>query len=1203
MMKHPPSARVRRSKGFALVVVLSVLALLLVLIVGLISRAGTERSAATGFQASVSARQLADTAVSLVQGQIYAATTQGTEVAWTSQPGMVRTFDKNGESRHSYKLYSSSEMISEGAPASGSLSADMPPATWGEDVATWSDLNAPLEVNGTKNFPILDPSSPAQGFAINSAPGANAFQLAPMPVRWLYVLKDGSLVAPTGTGATASVAETASNPIVGRVAFWTDDDTCKVNINTASEGVYWDTPRAGSQQELGFARFQPAQKEWQRYPGHPAMTSLSTALPALTPSQIYALAPRVAQGGSQGGTAIAGGAVNPDSDRLYASVDELIFDPNRSDNGGLDRQQVEQAKFFLTARSRAPETNLFNLPRIAAWPIYRMGSNGAPNTNRTTAFDRLIAFCSSTGKLGAGSYHPYIFQRELPSSSTNDINLARNQQLYSYLQYLTGEPVPGFGGNFSAKYGDDRNQILTQIFDYVRTTNLADGTLSAGNRFASNGTVLPSKFTVGVKTTQGLGRMWTVSEVALLFICNARADDLSTPLVDESAGSNDKDTNKALGDSSLASGERLVQAIIIPELFSPMQGWPAMAPTLRMRITGLGSLSLEGQTLFGSLDGETATIPANSSVYLNGLGGPVGWRMFGVTQVSPARGALAADSPASGQNVYPFISIPVKIAASGQTMLFAGGLIEVELYPGSGVISEDTLIQKIQIQLPSGDFPLPEIVSTGTTAGGSNDPVGTSKENWWAFSRTGAVDNNPGRLAFISQRPRGSDPDARAGDFFRDGFDTLRSIVPKHGDFRLIAANHAAPASLFTYHPKYISTSRVAHNLSASPISGGGQIDGRGAGYDTSGKYISSLTYPSSLAPDIPFNSPSLPETTGDFDTGLALSADGAFANKPDEGNINGLSAGNVPYFSQGWQFTESGPGFFSPNRQIPSPGMFGSLPSRVLAGEPWRTLLFRPQASHPADESNYTGDAKIQDHLLLDFFWMPVVEPYAISDRFSTAGKINMNFQILPFTYIERSTGIHALLNSEKVAAIPNSKISSYKPASISGTNASLVSSNPSFRLPIDADETLQQFRTKFSQGEVFRSASEICDIHIVPEGETSSSMQTFWQSHALTGENLREKIYTTLYPRLTTKSNTYTVHFRAQALRKMPDSTVGTWSEGKDQVLGEYRGSTTIERFIDANNTSIPDYAANPTQIPSLDSLDKFYRWRVIENRQFAP
>ena len=1192
-----------RTRGFALVVVLSVLALLLVLIVGFISRAGTERSAATGFQASVSARQIADTAVSLVQGQIYVATSQGTEVAWTSQPGMIRTFDKNGNSQNSYKLYSSSEMISEGAPTTSSLSADMPPASWVDDVATWSDLNAPIEVNGTKNFPILDPSSQAQGFAINSAPGASTFQPAPMPVRWLYVLKDGSLVAPSGTGVTAAVAESGSNPIVGRIAFWTDDDTCKVNINTASEGVYWDTPRAGSQQELDFAKFQPAQKEWQRYPGHPAMTSLSAALPSLSQSQIYALSPRVAEGGSQGGTAIAGGAVNPDSDRLYASVDELIFDPNRSDNGGLDRQQVEQAKFFLTARSRAPETNLFNLPRIAAWPIYRLGSNGTPNTNRTTAFDRLIAFCSSTGKLGTGSYYSYIFQRESAGSSTGDINLTRNQQLYSYLQYLTGEPVPGFGGNFSAKYGDDRNQILTEIFDYVRTTNLADSTLAVANRFASNGTVLPSKFAVSGKTTQGLGRMWTVSEVAVLFICNARADDPSTASVDESAGSNDGNTNKALGGSPLASGERLVQAIIIPELFSPMQGWPAMAPTIRMRIKGLRDLSVEGQSLFGDLDAETATIPASSAVYLNGLGGPVGWRMFGITQVSPARGALAGDSPESGQNVYPFISVPVKIAPSGQTMLFAGGQIEIELYPGSGVISDDTLIQKIQIQIPSGDFPLPEIVSAGTAAGGNNDPIETKKENWWAFSRTGAVNNNPGRLAFIGQRPRGSDPDARAGDFFRDGFDTMRSVVPKHGDFRLIAANHSAPTSLFTYHPKYISTSRVAHNLSASPISGGGQMDGRGAGFDTSGKYISGLTYPTNLAPDIPFNAPILPETTGDFDTGLGLSADGAFINKPDEGNINGLSGGNVPYFSQGWQFTESGPGFFSPNRQMPSPGMFGSLPSRVLAGEPWRTLLFRPQVAHPADQSHYSGAAKIQDHLLLDFFWMPVVEPYAISDRFSTAGKINMNFQILPFTYLERSTGIYALLNSEKIGAIPNSKISSYKPASISGTNATLISSNPSFRLPIDTEETLRQFRTKFSQGEVFRSASEICDIHIVPQGETASSMTTFWQSHALTGENLREKIYTTLYPRLTTKSNTYTVHFRAQALRKLPGSTVGTWTEGKDQVLGEYRGSTTIERFIDANNTAIPDYAANPSQIPSLDSLDKFYRWRVIENRQFAP
>jgi hypothetical protein len=55
---------------------------------------------------------------------------------------------------------------------------------------------------------------------------------------------------------------------------------------------------------------------------------------------------------------------------------------------------------------------------------------------------------------------------------------------------------------------------------------------------------------------------------------------------------------------------------------------------------------------------------------------------------------------------------------------------------------------------------------------------------------------------------------------------------------------------------------------------------------------------------------------------------------------------------------------------------------------------------------------------------------------------------------------------------------------------------------------------------------------------------------------------------------------------------------------VLGEYRGSTSIERFVDANK-EIPNYAANPAQIGStgVPTLDTYYRWRVIENRQFAP
>src|SRR5205823_5587640 len=102
-------------------------------------------------------------------------------------------------------------------------------------------------------------------------------QRLPMPVRWIYVLQDGTLTAPDSTLSTGTTAQwkstgvttpTKSNPIVGRVGFWADDETCKVNINTAGgfvepspadftnnvdglnaygdissfPGSYWDTP-------------------------------------------------------------------------------------------------------------------------------------------------------------------------------------------------------------------------------------------------------------------------------------------------------------------------------------------------------------------------------------------------------------------------------------------------------------------------------------------------------------------------------------------------------------------------------------------------------------------------------------------------------------------------------------------------------------------------------------------------------------------------------------------------------------------------------------------------------------------------------------------------------------------------------------------------------------------------------------------------
>jgi hypothetical protein len=69
---------------------------------------------------------------------------------------------------------------------------------------------------------------------------------------------------------------------------------------------------------------------------------------------------------------------------------------------------------------------------------------------------------------------------------------------------------------------------------------------------------------------------------------------------------------------------------------------------------------------------------------------------------------------------------------------------------------------------------------------------------------------------------------------------------------------------------------------------------------------------------------------------------------------------------------------------------------------------------------------------------------------------------------------------------------------------------------------------------------------------------------------------------------------------LKKAAGSTATVWDEAKDNVTGEYRGSTTIERYISQDASGIPDYA---TAAASTPNLENYYKWRTISNRQFAP
>jgi uncharacterized protein (TIGR02600 family) len=385
----------------------------------------------------------------------------------------------------------------------------------------------------------------------------------------------------------------------------------------------------------------------------------------------------------------------------------------------------------------------------------------------------------------------------------------------------------------------------------------------------------------------------------------------------------------------------------------------------------------------------------------------------------------------------------------------------------------------------------------------------------------------------------------------------------------------------------------------------------------------------------------------GDWDTGVGRTEDGPYINKPDDTGIKGTTGARDGYFARDGFTEETTARTYSPNRQICSAVAFGSLPTGVhpipansnRVG-PWQTLLFCPNPPSRVRSStlepiqtDHWGFRPPRDHLLLDMFWMPVVEPYAISEPSSTAGKINLNTQIIPFSYIQRDTGIHAALRSVRITALP-AELAWAKDAPTTGASADQM--EESYKTwqnwlkyetvyEVNADETMKGFRQRFDQGDIFRSASEICDIFLVPKpmsgrtyypradglpssSPTYESMVTWWNGSLtsqkdgfeLTGDNVRESPYNQLYPRLTTKSNIFTVHYRVQVLKKARSTAADEWDESKDAVTAEQRGSSIIERYIDPNDPELPNYFANPTQ---SGALDDYYRFRVITRKTFMP
>ena len=295
------------ASGSALLITLSIIVLVTILVLGLLSVARLERASAHNTLESVRSRgftqMAADEATANLRGAIAAAENTATNAAastrkfWASQPGRIEVFNADGsiDAASSQDLFSSSTSTN---------TVDLNQATFGG--------KNPIVPQGTNATPPV------------------------MSVRWVNVLKDPLSPA------------SSTNAIVGRYAYWVDDEATKLNINAA------DGTAKGNATSFGAGT--PAEVNLQ------ALTDGAGSL-----SSAYALA--IAQRN--------GLQTNAAKPLPFNSIREIL---QTSSGGTQVDADVYNSNFSdLSFYNRSPEMNIFGEPKIYLMPVSPVLTT-APNT-------------------------------------------------------------------------------------------------------------------------------------------------------------------------------------------------------------------------------------------------------------------------------------------------------------------------------------------------------------------------------------------------------------------------------------------------------------------------------------------------------------------------------------------------------------------------------------------------------------------------------------------------------------------------------------------------------------------------------------------------------------------------------------------------------------------------------------------------------
>jgi hypothetical protein len=439
-MKPPTSsfllpAGARTAAGSALVITLAVLVLMSIMVISLSDIMRVERGSAHSHLEKARADLFAEMGTAKVIARLRRETADSKR-NWISQPGQIIASDPGGSSN---KLVDSPILLSSDKPdkvTATSVPAFLRPA----------QLNIPTFDTGTNTGTIAphlisnqeDPNSPG-----------NAVSMA---VRWIYVRKDG-----TEDVSEQPALDNASNPIVGRYGYWTDDESCKVNYNLA-----WLRSSTNPNQA-----------------GHPTKINLPTLFDV---NDLDAVAKATAIHFYQP-TALQT-PVAPTTITDYRNFSRFFFQTPEDArqvarlHAGVDTALLA-AKFNVTHYNHDPDTTFFNEPRIvlttqperAGWTYKNgqwVGTNGKPWPNGLPTFINVGAVDPTSP-----TRHPYTNIWD-PISKVDPTKLADViDKLNSYLQRTDWPIASPIGSSFQAKYYAGKAERLTQlslnIVNYVRT--------------------------------------------------------------------------------------------------------------------------------------------------------------------------------------------------------------------------------------------------------------------------------------------------------------------------------------------------------------------------------------------------------------------------------------------------------------------------------------------------------------------------------------------------------------------------------------------------------------------------------------------------------------------------------------------------------------------------------------------------------------